>query len=322
MTETTTSSCCSSCNCASEPTTKRYRMAFFGLGAMGFPMAGYLQKAGHDVCVYNRTTAKSEKWVEIYGGRMALSPKEAAEGCDFVFSCVGDDNDLREVTIGENGCFQVMAPGSCFVDHTTASPSVERELAAKAKELGIDFADVPISGGQAGAENGVLTAICGCEEDVFERLKPILALHSKKINRFGPVGAGQTAKMVNQICMAGIIESLAEGIAFGVNSGILDMHKVMDALTIGAAGSWQMSNRSHTMVDAQFDGFGFRLDWMRKDFSIAMEEAKKSGTELPVLKLVDSLFEDCQKQGWHDQDTSILVLRLSEKLRQKYEQGA
>ncbi len=285
--------------------------AFVGLGVMGYPMAGHLQKAGHNVCVYNRTTAKAEKWTAEFSGRMALTPKDAAKGAEIVFVCVGNDDDLRSVVLGKDGALSGMKPGAVLVDHTTASAEAERELAAKAAQLGVSYVDAPVSGGQAGAENGLLTVLCGGEEQAFSSASPVIAAYASRITHFGAVGTGQLAKMVNQICIAGCVQALAEGLAFGMNAG-LDMHRLLDALGGGAASSWQMANRGATMVDGRFD-FGFAVDWMRKDLGIAMAEAAENGSELPVASLVDRFYAEVQKAGGGRLDTSSLILRLPRK---------
>ncbi len=285
------------------------KVAFIGLGVMGFPMAGHLKLAGHDVCVYNRTAVKAEKWVDTFGGRMAATPAEAAKGAQIVFACVGNDDDLRSVVLGENGAFAGMAPGTIFVDHTTASAVVARELEAEGAKLGIAFVDAPVSGGQAGAENGCLTVLCGGGEDAFKRVEPVLDAYAATVTYFGTSGSGQLAKMVNQICIAGCVQGLSEAIAFGMNAG-LDMPKVIDALSSGAASSWQMMNRGKTMVKGEFN-FGFAVDWMRKDLGIVKDEAVRNGSDIPVTKMVDGFYEEVQKAGGGRLDTSSLITRLS-----------
>lgn len=284
------------------------KVAFIGLGTMGFPMAGHLRRAGWDVCVYNRTAEKARRWVEIYGGRSAATPREAAAGARVVFACVGNDDDLRSVVLGPDGAFAGMAPGAVFWDHTTASAEVARELSAKARELGLGFVDAPVSGGQSGAENGRLTVFCGGSEADYEAGRPFALAYSADVNRFGEAGSGQLAKMVNQICIAGCVQGLAEGIAFGMNAG-LDMKRVLDAVSLGAASSWQMVNRGKTMVDGRFD-FGFAVDWMRKDLGIVKDEARRNGSSVPVAEAVDGYYEEIQKMGGGRLDTSSLILRL------------
>jgi len=282
--------------------------AFLGLGVMGYPMAGHLATKGHAVTVYNRTPAKSEKWSGEHGGQFAPTPRAAAEGAEFVMCCVGNDDDLRAVCLGEDGAFAGMAPGSVFVDHTTVSAKVTRELSLAAAERGIDFVDAPVSGGQAGAENGVLSVMCGGDAAAYGRAEPIMAAYGKTIRRMGESGAGQLAKMVNQICIAGLVQGLAEGIHFAEKAG-LDVGEVMAVVSQGAAGSWQMSNRSATMADDKFD-FGFAVDWMRKDLGICLATANENGASLPVTALVDQFYKDVQKMGGGRWDTSSLVRRL------------
>ena len=284
------------------------KVAFIGLGTMGYPMAGHLQKAGHDVCVYNRTATKADRWVKEFGGRQAATPCDAARDAQIVFACVGNDDDLRSVVLGEIGAFAGMKEGAVFVDHTTASADVERELSAKARELKLGFVDAPISGGQAGAENGCLTILCGGELDVVEAIRPVMTAYGSAITRFGDCGAGQLAKMVNQICIAGCVQGLSEALAFGMNAG-LDMHQVLEAIGKGAASSWQLLNRGDTMVDGQFD-FGFAVDWMRKDLGIVQDEARRNGSELPVTEMVDRFYEEIQQKGGGKMDTSSLITRL------------
>lgn len=284
-------------------------VAFLGLGVMGYPMAAHLKnKGGHDVTVYNRTAAKAEQWVAQHGGAMALTPAEAAEGKDFVFCCVGNDDDLRSVTIGVDGAFSAMKKGAVFVDNTTASAEVARELSAAAKAAGFDFLDAPVSGGQAGAENGVLTVMVGGEQAVFDTAKPVIDAFARMVGLMGPSGAGQLTKMMNQICIAGLVQGLAESIHFGKKAG-LDIEKVMDVLSKGAAGSWQMENRHKTMNQGKYD-FGFAVDWMRKDLAICLEEADSNGASLPVTALIDQFYKDVQKMGGKRWDTSSLLARL------------
>lgn len=287
------------------------KVAFIGLGVMGYPMAGHLARAGHQVTVYNRTAAKAEKWAAEFGGSTAATPREAAEGAKFVFACVGNDDDLRSVVLGKDGALAGMAPGAIFCDHTTVSAKVEKELAEAAHALQVDYIDAPVSGGQAGAENGVLTVLLGGDELSCSLLRPIIDCYAQQVTRFGPVGAGQLAKMVNQICIAGCVQGLAEGIAFGMNAG-LDVSLLVNALGSGAASSWQMINRGETMAEGKFD-FGFAVDWMRKDLGIAMAEAKENGSELPVAALVDTFYEEIQRAGGNRLDTSSLIARLPRK---------
>ncbi|CAM3545747.1 MULTISPECIES: NAD(P)-dependent oxidoreductase [Thalassospira] len=281
------------------------KCAFIGLGVMGYPMAGHLQKAGHDVTVYNRTSAKAEKWVSEFGGSSAPTPAEAAKGAEFVFSCVGNDDDLRSVMLGDGGMFAGMDKGSVLIDNTTASADVARELYAAAKDMGISFIDAPVSGGQAGAENGVLTVMCGGDQDAFDRAAPVIDAFAKSCKLMGESGSGQLTKMVNQICIAGLVQGLSEGVNFGVKAG-LDMEKVLDVISKGAAGSWQMENRGSTMVENKFD-FGFAVDWMRKDLGICLEESKRNGARLPVTALVDQFYAQVQERGGNRWDTSSLI---------------
>ncbi len=285
------------------------KVAFLGLGVMGYPMAGHLKaKGGHDVTVYNRTTAKAEKWVAQHGGKCAVTPREAAEGQDFVMACVGNDADLREVTLGKDGAFAGVKKGAVFVDHTTASAEIARELYAESKKHGFDFIDAPVSGGQAGAENGALTVMCGGDDAPFERAQTVIAAYAKACNLLGPTGSGQLAKMVNQICIAGLVEGLAEGLHFAKRSG-LDIEKLIATISKGAAQSWQMENRYKTMVAGKFD-FGFAVDWMRKDLGICLAEARRNGAHLPVTALVDQFYSEVQKMGGKRWDTSSLIARL------------
>ncbi|GLQ17065.1 NAD(P)-dependent oxidoreductase [Maritalea porphyrae] len=285
------------------------KIAWIGLGVMGGPMAGHLQKAGHDVTVYNRTTSRAEEWVEQYGGSMALTPAQAAKNCDFVFACVGNDDDLRAVTIGENGAFGSMKDGAIFVDHTTASAAVARELYADAQSRGFGFIDAPVSGGQAGAENGVLTVMCGGDEEVFEKAVPIIDIFARSCKLLGDPGAGQLTKMVNQICIAGVVQGLAEGMNFAQRAG-LDGDAVLDVISKGAAGSWQMENRGSTMLKDEFD-FGFAVDWMRKDLGMCLAEADRNGASLPLTALVDQFYKEIQAMGGNRWDTSSLMRRLT-----------
>lgn len=287
-------------------------IAFLGLGVMGYPMAGHLRnKGGHSLTVYNRTAAKAEAWVKQHGGKSAPTPKAAAEGKDFVFACVGNDDDLRAVTIGPDGAFHSMKKGAIFVDNTTASANVARELHAEAKTRGFDFVDAPVSGGQAGAENGVLTVMCGGDETPFSKAEPVIMAFARACRRLGPAGAGQLTKMVNQICIAGLVQGLAEGVHFGKKSG-LDIEAVLDVISKGAAGSWQMENRGKTMNAGKFD-FGFAVDWMRKDLSIVLDEGRRNGAHLPVTALVDQFYSEVQKMGGNRWDTSSLLARLERK---------
>jgi len=276
---------------------------------MGYPMAGHLKnKGGHEVTVYNRTGAKAEKWVSQHGGRAAPTPKAASEGQDFVLSCVGNDADLREVTLGPNGAYQGMARGAVFIDHTTASAEIARELHAEAKKRGFDFIDAPVSGGQAGAENGVLTVMCGGDAAPYARAEKVIAVYARMCKLLGGAGAGQLTKMVNQICIAGLVQGLSEGIHFAKKAG-LDVDMVVETISKGAAQSWQMENRYKTMMAGKFD-FGFAVDWMRKDLSICLGEARKNGASLPVAALVDQFYAEVQKMGGRRWDTSSLIARL------------
>ncbi len=291
--------------------TQRYIMvkaAFLGLGVMGYPMARHLAAKGHDVTVYNRTTAKAEKWVAEHGGRLATTPVDAARGQDIVFACVGNDNDLREVTLGEQGAFKGMGKGAVFVDHTTASAGIARELHAAAATLGFGFLDAPVSGGQAGAENGQLTVMVGGEQAAFDTAQPVIMSFAKAARLLGEPGAGQLAKMMNQICIAGAVQGLAEAIHFGKQSG-MDIEAVIDVISKGAAQSWQMENRYKTMNAGKFD-FGFAVDWMRKDLGIVLDEARSNGAKLPLTALVDQFYGDVQSMGGNRWDTSSLLARL------------
>ncbi len=288
------------------------KVAFIGLGVMGYPMAGHLkERGGHEVTVYNRTTEKAKKWADQYGGVHASTPAEAAKDKDFVFACVGNDDDLREVTTGSDGAFQSMKPGSIFIDNTTASAEVARELAGIAEEKGFAFIDAPVSGGQAGAENGVLTVMCGGAQEHFDKAKPVIESYARMIGLMGPAGSGQLTKMVNQICIAGLVQGLAEGIHFAGKAG-LDVEKVVDVISKGAAGSWQMENRHKTMAEGKYD-FGFAVDWMRKDLGICLTEADNNGAKLPVTALVDQFYKDVQQMGGNRWDTSSLLARLEKK---------
>ena len=285
------------------------KVAFLGLGVMGYPMAGHLKtKGGHEVTVYNRTTAKAQKWVAQFGGRLAVTPKLAADGQDFVMACVGNDIDLREVTLGEDGAFKGLRKGAVFVDHTTASAEVARELDAAATKAGFKFIDAPVSGGQAGAENGVLTVMCGGKEDAYAGAEPVIAAYARMCKLLGPAGSGQLTKMVNQICIAGLVQGLSEGIHFAKKSG-LDVAAVIETISKGAAQSWQMENRYKTMNDGKFD-FGFAVEWMRKDLSICLAEARRNGASLPVTALCDAFYAEVEKMGGKRWDTSSLLARL------------
>jgi 3-hydroxyisobutyrate dehydrogenase len=285
------------------------RVAWIGLGVMGYPMAGHLvSRGGLSVTVYNRTASKAEKWVQSFGGSAAPTPALAAAGADFVFACVGNDGDLRQVTIGPDGAFQSMKPGAVFVDHTTASAIVARELQATAASRGLGFVDAPVSGGQAGAENGVLTVMCGGTPDDYARAEPLIAHFSRMRKLLGPPGSGQLAKMVNQIAIAGLVQGLAEAVNFGMKAG-LDMEAVVEVISKGAAGSWQMENRHKTMIQGKFD-FGFAADWMRKDLGICLDESRRNGAPLPVTALVDQFYAEVQKLGGGRWDTSSLIARF------------
>jgi 3-hydroxyisobutyrate dehydrogenase/2-hydroxy-3-oxopropionate reductase len=284
------------------------KVAFLGLGVMGFPMAGHLAKAGHSVTVYNRSSAKAQARMAEFGGEVQATPREAASGADMVFSCVGNDDDLRSITLGADGAFAGMAPGAVFVDHTTASADVARELYAAAKNLGLAFVDAPVSGGQAGAQNGLLTVMCGGDAAAFASVQPVGMAFSRAFTLMGESGAGQLTKMVNQICIAGLVQGLSEAIAFGQKAG-LDMNQVLDVIGKGAAQSWQLDNRGKTMVADRFD-FGFAVDWMRKDLGLVLDEAKRNGARLPVTALVDQFYADVQAMGGNRLDTSSLIKRL------------
>jgi 3-hydroxyisobutyrate dehydrogenase len=284
------------------------KVAFLGLGVMGLPMAGHLALAGHDVTVYNRSAAKAQAWVAEFKGRSAATPREAAAGCDIVFCCVGNDDDLRSVVLGADGALAGMKPGAIFVDHTTASADVARELYAQAKAQGLAFVDAPVSGGQAGAQNGLLTVMCGGDAAAFDVVRPVAMAFSRAFTLLGPSGAGQLAKMVNQICIAGLVQGLSEAIAFGQKAG-LDMNQVLEVIGKGAAQSWQMDNRGKTMIQDKFD-FGFAVDWMRKDLGLVLDEAKRNGARLPVTALVDQFYADVQGMGGNRWDTSSLIKRL------------
>jgi len=286
------------------------KVAFLGLGVMGYPMARHLKAKGHEVTVYNRTAAKAEAWVGEHGGRMAATPKEAARDQEIVFACVGNDDDLRQVTMGPDGAFHGMSRDAVFVDHTTASAEVARELAELASQGGFGFVDAPVSGGQAGAENGVLTVMCGGDAAVYARAEPVIMSFARACRLLGPAGSGQLAKMMNQICIAGLVQGLAESIHFGKRAG-LDVEAVLDVISKGAAGSWQMENRGRTMNQGKFD-FGFAVDWMRKDLGIVLSEGRRNGAQLPVTALVDQFYAEVQKMGGGRWDTSSLIARLDE----------
>ena len=284
------------------------KVSFIGLGVMGYPMAGHIAKAGHDVKVYNRTKSKAEKWVKEHKGSLAETPKEAAKDRDFVFTCVGNDNDLREVTLGKDGLFHSIKKGSVYIDNTTASAEIARELYKNAKSKGFDFLDAPVSGGQAGAENGALTVMIGGDEEEFKKASSVIDSYSKKMKLLGPPGSGQLAKMVNQICIAGLVQGLSEAINFGLNAK-LKMEDVIEVISKGAAQSWQMENRHKTMIDDKFD-YGFAVDWMRKDLKIAMEEAKRNNSPLPITKIIDEYYGEVQKMNGNRWDTSSLIKRF------------
>lgn len=284
------------------------KVSFLGLGVMGFPMAGHLQNSGHSVTVYNRTKAKAESWTNTFGGHMADTPAKAADGADFVMCCVGNDDDLRQVVLGESGAFSTMSDGALFVDHTTVSAKVTRELYEASKIRGIGFVDAPVSGGQAGAENAQLGIMCGGDQDDYDKAEPIMQVYAKACRRLGPSGAGQLTKMVNQICIAGLVQGLSEGLHFAEQAG-LDIPEVVSVISQGAAGSWQMSNRFETMANDEYD-FGFAVDWMRKDLGICLATANENGASLPVTAIVDQFYKEVQAQGGGRWDTSSLIKRL------------
>ena len=290
------------------PPTAARRVAFLGLGVMGYPMAGHLAAAGHQVTVYNRSAAKAAQWVAEHGHASAATPRSAAAQADLVFACVGNDDDLRSVVLGEHGAFEGMRPGAVFVDHTTASAEVARELSAKAQQRDLHFIDAPVSGGNLGATHGTLTVMCGGDPTAFEAARPVTMAFAKAVTLLGASGAGQLAKMVNQVAIAGLVQSLAEAIAFGERAG-LDMKAVLDVIGQGAAQSWQMDQRGATMLEDRFD-FGFAVDWMRKDLGLVLDEARRNGARLPVTALVDQFYADLQAQGGNRLDTSSLVRRL------------
>ena len=283
-------------------------VSFIGLGVMGYPMAGYISKAGHNVTVYNRTGAKADKWISEYKGTKADTPAKAADGADYIFTCVGNDNDLREVTFGENGIFKTIKKDAVYIDNTTASATIAREIYNYAKKNGFGALDAPVSGGQAGAENGALTVMIGGDQADFDKAKDKIDCYSKKMKLLGPAGSGQLAKMVNQICIAGLVQGLSEGINFGMKAG-LKMEDVIEVISKGAAQSWQMENRYKTMIDDKFD-FGFAVDWMRKDLKIAMDEAKNNGSLLPITEIVDKYYGEIQEMKGNRWDTSSLIKRF------------
>lgn len=284
------------------------KVAFVGLGVMGYPMAGHLKRDGHDVVVFNRTHAKAEKWVAEHGGRSTMTPCEAAQDRDFVFVCVGNDDDVRSVFYGENGILAGMHTGAVLIDSTTDSAALSRELEAACRQKGIGFLDAPVSGGQSGAENGTLTVMVGGSDADFDAAKPVIDAYASVVTHMGPAGCGQLTKMVNQVCIAGVLQSLSEGLAFGLNAG-LDMKKVVEAISKGCAGSWQMDNRSETMVEGKFN-FGFAVDWMRKDLRIVLAEAERNGSKMPLTKMVEAFYGDLQTQGDGRLDTSSLIKLL------------
>jgi 3-hydroxyisobutyrate dehydrogenase len=288
--------------------TPSRKVAFLGLGVMGFPMAGHLALAGHQVTVYNRSAEKRDAWRKEFGGSAAATPREAVSGCELVFCCVGNDEDLRSVVLGEQGAFAGMKPGAILVDHTTASANVARELSADAKKRGLQFVDAPVSGGQAGAQNGMLTVMCGGEQAAFDAARPVAMAFSRAFTLLGASGAGQLAKMVNQVAIAGLVQGLSEAIAFGTKAG-LDMEQVLEVIGKGAAQSWQMDNRGKTMIADKFE-FGFAVDWMRKDLGLVLDEAKRNGARIPVTALVDQFYADVQAMGGKRWDTSSLIKRL------------
>jgi len=288
------------------------KVAFIGLGVMGYPMAGHIrEKGGHDMVVYNRTTAKADKWVDQYGGETAATPAEAAKDAEFVFICVGNDADLREVTLGPDGAFSALMNGAIVVDNTTASADIARELHAAAKEKGADFLDAPVSGGQAGADNGVLTVMIGGDSEVFAKAEPVIGCYARAANLIGPVGSGQLTKMVNQICIAGLVQGLSEALHFAKTAG-LDIPKVIDTISKGAAQSWQMENRWETMINDEFD-YGFAVDWMRKDLSLCLDESRRNGASLPVTAMIEQYYSQIQRAGGNRWDSSSLITLLERK---------
>lgn len=286
------------------------KVAFIGLGVMGYPMAGHLAREGHEVCVYNRTANRAAQWVKQFGGRSAQTPREAAEWADFVMCCVGNDDDLRSVVLGEEGALAGMQPGAVLVDHTTASAEVARELAVAAAERELGFLDAPVSGGQAGAENGALTVMVGGDANLYARAEPVIATYSRMVRRMGPVGSGQLTKMVNQICVGGLLQGLSEALHFAQSAG-LDGMAAMEVISKGAAQSWQLENRHQSMLEGRFD-FGFAVDWMRKDLGIVLDEARRNGAQLPVTALVDQFYAEVQAAGGGRWDTSSLITRLQD----------
>ena len=286
-------------------------VAFIGLGVMGYPMAGYISKGGHKVTVFNRTKSKAEKWVGDYKGKLADTPADAAKNAEYIFTCVGNDDDLREVSMGENGLYNTAKKGSVYIDNSTVSAEICRQLYKAAKDKDFDFLDAPISGGQPGAESGKLTVMVGGDEKIFSKAKPIIDCYSQKVNLIGPSGSGQLTKMMNQMCIAGAVQGLSEAINFGINAG-LDMDKVMDTISKGAAQSWQMENRYRSMTDNKFD-FGFAVDWMRKDLAIVIEEAKRNGSPIPVTEIVDGYYAKVQEMGGNRWDSSSLIALLKKK---------
>jgi 3-hydroxyisobutyrate dehydrogenase len=285
------------------------KVAFIGLGVMGYHMAGHLKSGGHDVTVYNRTAARAEAWVKQHGGAYAPTPRQAADGCDYVFCCVGNDNDLRGVVLGDDGIFAGMKAGATLVDNTTASANVARELYEEAKSRGLKFIDGPVSGGEAGAQNGALTVMCGGDQDVFDAAQPVIDCYARAVTLLGPAGSGQLTKMVNQICIAGLMQGLSEAMNFGLKAG-LDMEKVLEVISKGAAQSWQMENRGNTMCRGEFE-FGFAVDWMRKDLAICLEEAENNGARLPATALIDQFYAQVQARGGNRWDTSSLMHLLA-----------
>ena len=283
-------------------------VAFIGLGVMGYPMAGYISKAGHNVTVFNRTASKADKWLTEYNGLKADTPAKAAAGADYIFTCVANDNDLREVTFGETGIFKTIKKGAIYIDNTTASATIAREIYDYSKEKGFGFLDAPVSGGQAGAENGTLTVMIGGDQENYDKAKDVIDCYAKKMKLLGKAGNGQLAKMVNQICIGGLVQGLSEAINFGMNAG-LNMEDVIEVISKGAAQSWQMENRYKTMIDDQFE-FGFAVDWMRKDLKIALEEAKKNNSPLPITEVIDKYYAEIQDMGGNRWDTSSLIKRF------------
>ena len=283
-------------------------VAFIGLGVMGYPMAGYISKGGHSVTVFNRTKSKAEKWISEYKGKMAITPAEAVKDAEYIFTCVGNDNDLREVTFGDNGAFKTIKKGAIYIDNTTASATIAREIYEHAKKNGFGSLDAPVSGGQAGAENGALTVMIGGDQADFDKAKDKIDCYSKKMKLLGKAGSGQLAKMVNQICIGGLVQALSEAINFGMKAG-LNMEDVIEVISKGAAQSWQIENRYKTMIDDKFE-FGFAVDWMRKDLKIAMDEAKNNGSLLPITEVVDKYYEEVQNMGGNRWDTSSLIRRF------------